>query len=397
MLDLNGHESPTARIMAVDDNPDNLKLLEDMLRDRGYEVRSFPRGRLALSAIDREPPDVILLDINMPEMNGYEVCERLKSDQQHSGIPVIFLSALNATDDKVRGFRAGGVDYISKPFQFEEVQARVETHIKLRRAQQAEHDLLEKTLGGAVRALWELVQLSSPLLSLWSQSVRDIVRWVMKRTETADAWQYELAATLSLIGCITLPDDIVERAYHGEVLAFEEARMFRAHPESASQLLSNVPRLEIVREMISGQLDHDDKAVPDRALKGARMLRLALEVNRRIQRGAKPQTLASELRPLKRFDDRMLDALEGYSPSQMEFEIRRLPVHQLTPNMVLEKDLRDGNLLIFKAGTVLTTTWVERIRNFARTRCLEETLEVRVPGRGPAYQLETTARQSRHA
>src|ERR1700730_1292209 len=116
------------QIMAVDDQPENLRLLEDMLRHRGYMVRSFPRGRLALAAARQNPPDLILLDINMPEMNGYEVCERLKNDAQLAGIPVIFLSALSETDDKVKAFRSGGVDYIAKPFQVDEVQARVDTH-----------------------------------------------------------------------------------------------------------------------------------------------------------------------------------------------------------------------------------------------------------------------------
>jgi len=81
-------------IMIVDDNPANLKLLEDMLRQQRYEVRAFPRGRLALAAAHQEPPDLILLDINMPEMNGYEVCEQFKSSARLSGIPVIFISAL---------------------------------------------------------------------------------------------------------------------------------------------------------------------------------------------------------------------------------------------------------------------------------------------------------------
>src|SRR4051794_3315512 len=103
--------------MAVDDNPANLKLLEDMLRQYGYEVRSFPRGRLALAGAEQEPPDLVLLDINMPEMNGYEVCEHLKASPALAGIPVIFLSALDALEDKVKGFQAGGVDYIPKPFQ----------------------------------------------------------------------------------------------------------------------------------------------------------------------------------------------------------------------------------------------------------------------------------------
>src|ERR1700681_3193347 len=125
------------QIMAVDDQPETLKLLEDMLRQRGYLVRSFPRGRLALAAASQRPPDLILLDINMPEMNGYEVCERLKSTEEVSGSPVIFLSALNETQDKVKAFRSGAVDYISKPFQFEEVHARVETHLKLHELQRA--------------------------------------------------------------------------------------------------------------------------------------------------------------------------------------------------------------------------------------------------------------------
>jgi response regulator RpfG family c-di-GMP phosphodiesterase len=124
-------------IMVVDDNPANLKLLEGMLRQQGYEVRSFPGGRLALPAAKRDPPRLILLDINMPEMNGYEMCEHLKSDEGLSGIPVIFLSALNELEDKVMGFRVGGVDYICKPFQLEEVRARVETHLNLYDLKQA--------------------------------------------------------------------------------------------------------------------------------------------------------------------------------------------------------------------------------------------------------------------
>jgi two-component system sensor histidine kinase/response regulator len=121
--------------MIVDDNPANLKLLEDMLLHQSHEVRSFPLGRLALASALNEPPSLILLDINMPEMNGYQVCERIKSTRQLADIPVIFLSALNDTEDKVKGFHSGGVDYISKPFQFEEVLARVETHLKLHELQ----------------------------------------------------------------------------------------------------------------------------------------------------------------------------------------------------------------------------------------------------------------------
>src|ERR1700733_2462372 len=115
-MNATGRNSGCAIIMVVDDNPANLKLLERMLAQAGYGVRSFSRGRPALVSAAQNPPDLILLDINMPELTGYEVCERLKSDVKLAPIPVIFLSALSQTEDKVKALRCGGVDYISKPF-----------------------------------------------------------------------------------------------------------------------------------------------------------------------------------------------------------------------------------------------------------------------------------------
>ena len=126
---------PLASILAVDDTPANLQVLAGMLKDRGYKVRPVPGGKLALLAARRDPPDLILLDINMPEMNGYEVCQHLKADENLRGIPVIFISALTEQLDKVKAFATGGVDYLTKPFQMEELHARVETHLKLRRLQ----------------------------------------------------------------------------------------------------------------------------------------------------------------------------------------------------------------------------------------------------------------------
>lgn len=152
------HSPAQSDIMIVDDNPANLRLLEDMLLQQGHEVRSFPLGRLALAAAMKNPPDLILLDINMPELNGYQVCERLKSTGELSDIPVIFLSALNETQDKVKAFQSGAVDYISKPFQFEEIQVRVEMHLKLhglKRALKLQNERLEEAVAARTRELAE--------------------------------------------------------------------------------------------------------------------------------------------------------------------------------------------------------------------------------------------------
>jgi two-component system, sensor histidine kinase and response regulator len=122
-----------ASILVVDDTPANLQMLVGLLNDRGYRPRPVTSGRLAFQAAKNDPPDLILLDIGMPDMNGYEVCERLKADPQLRDIPVIFISAHAETDDKVEAFRLGGVDYVTKPFQIEEVKARVAVQLELRR------------------------------------------------------------------------------------------------------------------------------------------------------------------------------------------------------------------------------------------------------------------------
>jgi putative two-component system response regulator len=136
------------RIMVVDDQPVNLKLMEEVLSEHGFSVSSFPRGRLALAAATKNPPDLILLDVTMPEMDGFEVCRRLRSDPALSKIPVIFLSALEETKDKLEAFKSGGVDFITKPFDAEEIRARIEIQVKLR-------DLQDKV----DRHNWELEQL----------------------------------------------------------------------------------------------------------------------------------------------------------------------------------------------------------------------------------------------
>lgn len=127
--------SQTANILVVDDTRANLRLLVSILSENGYKVRPAPNGQRALAVAMNYPLDLILLDINMPDMNGYQVCEQLKADERTREIPVIFISALNEVLDKVRGFEVGGVDYITKPFQFEEVLARVKTHLTLRALQ----------------------------------------------------------------------------------------------------------------------------------------------------------------------------------------------------------------------------------------------------------------------
>lgn len=133
-----------ANILIIDDTLANLQILASMLDEQGYYVRPVNNGAMGVQAAQLSPPDLILLDIQMPGMDGFEACLQLKADERTRDIPVIFISALNEISDKVKAFRLGGVDYITKPFQLEEVQARVNIQVELQRLRQQDQQLIEE-------------------------------------------------------------------------------------------------------------------------------------------------------------------------------------------------------------------------------------------------------------
>ena len=175
-------EPGAARILVVDDTPANVQLLVRMLTAKAYGVRAVASGEEALQAVRDAPPDLSLLDINMPLMNGYEVCERLKSQPDWAAIPVIFISALQDTTDKMRAFALGAVDYVTKPFQLEEVYARVDTHLRLRQLQrqlaahnqQLEHQVAQRMaeLAASYKRVQELSRLKGEFLTMISHEMR---------------------------------------------------------------------------------------------------------------------------------------------------------------------------------------------------------------------------------
>lgn len=137
--------TPRPSVLIVDDLPNNVRLLSIMLTEKGYQVRKAINGQMALNTVRSLIPDLILLDINMPDLNGYQVCEQLKADEKTREIPVIFISALDDVFDKVKAFQVGGVDYISKPFQGEEVMARIENQLTIcRQKKQLQNEIKER-------------------------------------------------------------------------------------------------------------------------------------------------------------------------------------------------------------------------------------------------------------
>jgi signal transduction histidine kinase len=210
-----------------------------------------PGGKLALQAAKNDPPDLILLDIMMPEMDGYEVCERLKADEKLREVSVIFISALNETMDKVRAFGAGGVDYVTKPFQFEEVNARVSTHLELQRQRRKLKENFEQ-----LRRLEEMRDnlvhmivhdLRSPLMGI--SGFLDLALTLEKETLTEDGLDYLQTAKRSTTAVIDMVSAVLD-------VSKMEAGEMKLHPAEcdlvriAADLMSGMESLKEAREMI---------------------------------------------------------------------------------------------------------------------------------------------------
>jgi putative two-component system response regulator len=240
-----------ADILIVDDTFANLQLLVNMLKGEGYKVRPANNGVMALQAVAKKPPDLILLDIKMPKMDGYEVCTTLKNNPETRDIPVLFISALSDVPDKVKAFNVGGLDYINKPFQFDEVKARVSTHLKLK----AYQDRMEEKISQGIQEinglnqeiintqrelifmLGEICETRSHETGLHVKRVAEYSYLLAKLygCDDNDADLIRYAAPLHDLGKVAIPDHILNK--RGK-LDPDEWEIMKKHSELGFSMLS---------------------------------------------------------------------------------------------------------------------------------------------------------------
>ena len=406
-------ETIPGNIMVVDDTPANLTLLVGMLKSKGYVVRPAPSGKIALQAAEREPPDLIMLDINMPEMDGFEVCRRLKASEKTSQIPVIFISALSETLDKVKAFSVGGVDYVTKPFQFEEVEARVETHLKLHRYQaqietwnlQLASKVREQTLdlrkkNDGLQALVEKIKNNyqetilafSNLLELrktgpanHASNVSEIVEKVALAMDLPNAPMIRVAGLLHDIGKIGMPEALL--LVDPAKMRLAEFEEYRKHAVRGQAILEAIDDLRDATWMVRHHHErYDGGGFPDMLggntiPLGSRIIAIADALDWYIQNPAtKEAPIDSGLERLKKemgrkFDPALFEVFENpirdyYSrliPHLTDIVSEVLP-RELLPGMVLSGDVRSGTgVLILKKGSHLTDQniqFIERMYAF---------------------------------
>ncbi len=234
------------KILAVDDTPASLKLLSDILKEEGYDVRAAISGKLALQAAAGNPPELVLLDIRMPEMDGFEVCRQLKARANTREVPVIFVTAVMDTEEKVRGFNLGAVDFVTKPFQREELLARVHTHLEVDRLRNHLEELVEERTRELKENMMEFITAMAATIGVRDPYTAGHQRRVAHLATTlarelrlpADRIEgLNLASVVHDFGKLQIPAEMLNKPGR---LSELELKFIRQHPVTGHEILKSI-------------------------------------------------------------------------------------------------------------------------------------------------------------
>lgn len=372
-------------VLVVDDTQTNIDILVDTLSSE-YEVSVAMDGKSALEVVETARPNLILLDVQMPGIDGYEVCKRLKSKEKTRDIPVIFVTMLSKDEDESRGFEVGAVDYITKPISPPIVRARVKTHLELRKMQRDVQELLRDTLAGSIGVLTEILSLLNPIAFSRASRIKRYVQNIVKEIKRPDVWQFELTAMLSQIGCVTLPPGTLKKLYRGAVVSEEEQRMYDAHPSTGGKLLAKIPRLENVAKIISKQNEHiagPFKGVlqdRDPILLGIQILKMVNDFDRKATLGISQKEVFKEMdRQRELYDPALLTILAKTIQGRARNVTKMILVKNLECGMTTDENIfsSTGGIVLAK-GTEVTAPILNFLQNYSQNMGIRQPFRVLV-------------------
>lgn len=374
----------TNRILCVDDEPNVLQALERQLRKQ-FEIVTAPGPLQALEALEKGGPfAVVLSDLRMPVMNGIQFLATAKERFPES-IRMI-LSGQADFAATIEAVNEGNIfRFLTKPCETDHLVKALTAGLEQYRLVQAERELLEHTLIGSIEVLSEILSLVSPSAFSRSHRIRRYVRHMAGELGLPEPWQYEVAAMLSQIGCVTVPPDVLEKVYSGVTLSKSEAESFASHYQLGGKLLARIPRLEQVARMIANQQkpDGDIDAKPQAAgtvAIGVQMLQIASEFDQGILRGLSRDTVMSEIRTRRPNNKDLVSALHTAQVPEFGTEVRMVGVRDLSSVMVINCEVYSKNgLLLLSKGQEVTESVIARMLSFADSVGVVQPFSVVIP------------------
>ena len=372
------------KVLVVDDEENILNAMKRHLRKQ-FRIETASDAKEGLERIAKDGPySVILSDLRMPGMDGIEFLSIAREMSPHSVRMMLTGNAdLKAAIEAVN---EGNIfRFLTKPCHINILAKALNAGIEQYRLITAERELLEKTLMGSINILIQILELVNPEAFGRSSRIKQYVHDIALCMKASDIWRLETAAMLSQIGSIILPEQIAGKISSGESLTEKETRLFEMYPSIASDLISNIPRMKKISEMIAYQEKHfDGSGFPRDTLKekqiplGARILKVALDFDSLEAAGYSKADAISQL--VKRsgwYDPDVLTALVVVMRSKQRYEIRSVTINDLNENMTLEYDLQTlkGQLLT-KKGQKLNKPMIARLKNFAGTVGIREPIRV---------------------
>jgi len=369
-------------VLCVDDEPMVLEGLERTLR-QNFEVMTETKPLAALAILEKREHDfvAIISDMRMPLMDGAKFLACAAEIVPNSTRVLLTghaeLNAAIAAVNTGRIFR-----FLCKPCAPNDLMTAIEAAAEQHQLRTLEKQLLEQTLTGSVRLLTEVLTLVAPKIFTRSQLLQAYMLHLAHGLGRSDGWRFELAGCLSMIGCVGLPDETLNRALAGTPLDEQEARSFAEHPLTTHRLLKKIPHVEDVAEMIRLQVDGTSaaEATADVQL-GANMLRVARDVEALVTAGGTEAEAVKKLQPGSppaRLE--LLKLMADFSSAAPEGEVKELIIAQLTATMTLEDDVKTkSGAVLIPAHKQLTLLLLERLLRFSRAGLIVEPVRVRVP------------------
>ncbi len=373
------------RILFVDDEPLVLEgLCRSLHREFNTDMAEGPEA--GLEKLKKETAySVVVSDMRMPVMDGAEFLSRVRTLAPDS--IRVMLTGYADMEAAVRAVNEGRIfRFLNKPVSAEDLTLTLRACVAQYELMRREKELLENTLAGAVRVLTEVLNLANPVAFNKGARICQYVRHIAGQLGLPDTWQYEIAAMLSELGCLTLTPDLLEAIHAGEELTPENEKRYSQHPQIGHDLLARIPRLELVAEMILKQnempVDASQSLTPasESVRRGAQMLKVSLAYDRLLSGGSERQeALAALSRKPTQYDAKIVAALRDFKPNRGATECRAIDVRDLRAGMILNEDLRsNAGILLAAKGHEVSQALLKAVRNFAEHGAVKGTVLITV-------------------